>query len=135
LPRGVGKLPECDNTLNAPWEQRVEPPVSICGDDGVVLMSIPTALAKHTVDVRVLHHVAVSEPQLGEKTLHAMTRAAHESSSRDDFVLRRILADDQEPGRAIEATPVEHRSPFNAEVSLRKNGAVRHVSHEGAKRL
>ena len=72
---------------------------------------------------------------LRQEPLHALAGLADEDPPRDRLVLARVLADDQDPRRAVEPAAVEDRPPLDAEVGGRIDVALRCLSHERGERL
>lgn len=61
----------------------------------------------------------MQDAELPHQTLYAAAGFADQNSAKDILVLARVLADDEKPCRAVEAYPMEDRTPLGAEVRLR----------------
>ena len=71
---------------------------------------------KNAVEERVDENVAGGDAEFSEQTLQAAARFSHQDAADDGFVLCRVLPDDDHPGRAVQASAVEDRSPLDAEL-------------------
>lgn len=65
-------------------------------------VAVATALPVDAVEEGVDEHVADTDAQSCEEALHALTRLPDEDAAADRLVRRRVLADDEHAGRAVE---------------------------------
>src|SRR5688572_12934247 len=135
LPGRVRQLTEGDDTLDSLRQERVKPPVPIRRNYGIVLVSISTPLTEDAVHKRVHHHVAAREPELRHEAVYAVACATNQVSANNDFMLGRILSDDQQSSTAIQSPTVKDRYPVRAAVARWEHSTVGHILDKGAKWL
>ena len=98
----------------------------MCGDrrDRVLGQrpKVLAVLAEDRVNERVQEQVRAVQAKGLEEMLHPRTRASRERPVRQRLVLRALLADDDHPGRTVQAAPEEHRPVVPPEAVPTENG-------------
>jgi hypothetical protein len=100
-----------------------------------VSVLLAAALPEHRVQERVDHHVLALDRQARQEPLDALARLADEDPPCDRLVLARILADDQDPRRAVEPAAMKDRPPLDAEVARRVDLGPRRLPYQRGERL
>src|SRR5205809_429867 len=98
-------------------------------------MTLASTLTVDTVEEGVDHRVAPEDSEPGEESLGPVSCHTEQDSSGDDLVDGRVLAQDDDYRAAVEPSPIEDRSPFNAEVLDRIDLGVGVVSTERGERV
>src|SRR3954452_8736905 len=133
LERLTPEVAERDDGVDVIGHERVEPLVPVVGDRGVAGVLLAGALPVDGVEVGVHHRVTARDPELRQEALHALARLADEDAVGYRLVLAGVLADDHDPGAAVEAPAVEDRAPLDPEVARWVHAAVGVVARERGK--
>src|SRR5262245_26506464 len=119
LPRFVSRRTHRQDGFDVRFDyEGIEPAIAV-GDEARIPSRGGLDAAVDAVEKGIYHHIARGHPKFGEEALETPTRFSYQDTADNGFVLRWILADDQDPRGPVQAAAMKDWAPLEPKLARR----------------